>query len=136
MAVFLDTSFILAMKYEDDRNHEVAQSLMRRFLKHEFGRIYTSTFVFDELVTLILTRLKNKTVAIEIGKELIKSPRVSVIGLSYQNFLETWNTFLKYADKRLSFTDCSILVTCKSINCNYVATFDAHFKGLIGTNLK
>jgi len=46
MAVFLDTGFLLAVKNKDDKNFQIAQSWMRRFLKNEFGEIFTSTLVF------------------------------------------------------------------------------------------
>ncbi len=58
MAVFLDTGFLLAVKNKDDKNFQTAQSWMKRFLKNEFGVIYTSTLVFNELVTLALVRIK------------------------------------------------------------------------------
>ena len=60
MAVILDTGFLIALKNIDDKNHEIAQSWMKRFLKKEFGLIYTSYLVFNEMVTLALIRIKNK----------------------------------------------------------------------------
>ena len=59
MAVFLDTGFLLAVKNKDDKNFQTAQSWMRRFLKNEFGVIYTSTLVFNEIYDLSIS--KNKT---------------------------------------------------------------------------
>ena len=32
-------------------------------------------------------------------------------------------------------TDSTILTHCKRLNCNFLATFDKHFKGLISSNL-
>ena len=135
MGVFLDTSFILATRYHDDQHHKIAQNLMQRYLRGEFGRIYLSTFVFDELMTIILTKLKQPHVAITIGQDLINSSRITLLHLTKQNFWDTWQLFQKYQKRGLSFTDASILSMCAALNCNYVATFDSHFKGLIGTNL-
>jgi len=135
MAVFLDTGFILALKNEDDKNFEEAQSWMRRFLKNEFGQIYTSTFVFDEIVTLALVRIKRADFAKDIGSYILESTKINMVGFTEGDFLNTWKMFNKYIEKRLSFTDCTILVQCKRLNCDFLATFDSHFKGLISTNI-
>ena len=71
MAVFLDTGFLLAVKNKDDKNFQIAQSWMRRFLKNEFGEIFTSTLVFNELVSLALLRIKRPDFAINLGKYLL-----------------------------------------------------------------
>ena len=133
MGVFLDTGFILAFKNVDDKNHDIAQNWMKRFLKNEFGEIYTSTYVFDELVTLALVRLRNDEFAKNIGEYLLNSIRIQIINLDQKDFLNSWDLFQKYIKKRLSFTDCTILTLCIRLKCNIVATFDGHFDGLIGT---
>lgn len=135
VAVFLDTSFFLALKNKDDKNFNSAQSWMRRFLKNEFGQIYTSTLIFNELVTLALIRIKRPDFAINLGKYLLNSQRINIINLSNDDFHSTWEEFQKYKEKRMSFTDCSILIQCNRINCKFLATFDHHFKGLIASNL-
>ncbi|TFG18909.1 MAG: PIN domain-containing protein [Promethearchaeota archaeon] len=135
VAVFLDTGFILALKNKDDKNFTIAQTWMKRFLKNEFGKIYTSTFVFNELVTLALIRIKRADFAKNLGNYLLNSPRITLIGLMNEDFNKVWEYFQKYIEKRLSFTDCSILVHCERIDCNFLATFDSHFKELIATNL-
>ena len=135
MAVFLDTGFILAVKNKDDRNFQTAQSWMRRFLKNEFGEIYTSTLVFNELVTLALVRIKLPDFAINLGNYILKSRRIKLISLTDADFKNSWEIFQKYKNKRLSFTDSNILTHCKRLNCNFLATFDKHFKGLIPSNL-
>ena len=135
MVVFLDTGFLLAVKNKDDKNFEIAQSWMRRFLKNEFGEIITSTLVFNELVTLALVRIKRPDFAINLGNFLLKSRKIKVISLTDEDFKNSWEIFQKYKDKRLSFTDCAILTHCTRLNCNFLATFDKHFKGLISSNL-
>ncbi|MFW9876857.1 MAG: type II toxin-antitoxin system VapC family toxin [Promethearchaeota archaeon] len=135
MVVFLDTGFLLAVKNRDDKNFEIAQSWMRRFLKNEFGEIITSTLVFNELVTLALVRIKRSDFAINLGNYILKSRKIKLISLTDDDFKNSWETFQKYKEKRLSFTDCAILTHCTRLNCNFLATFDKHFKGLITSNL-
>lgn len=133
MGVFLDTGFILAFKNVNDKNHDIAQNWMKRFLKNEFGEIYTSTYVFDELVTLALVRLRNEEFAKNIGEYLLNSLRIQIINLDQKDFLNSWDLFQKYIKKGLSFTDCTILTVSKRLKCKIIATFDKHFEGLIGT---
>ncbi len=135
MAVFLDTGFLLAVKNKDDKNFQIAQSWMRRFLKNEFGEIYTSVLVFNELVTLALVRIKRPDFAINLGNYILKSKRIKLISLTDDDFKNSWEIFQKYKEKRLSFTDSTILTHCKRLHCNFLATFDKHFKGLIPSNL-
>ena len=135
MAVFLDTGYLIALKNKDDKNFQIAQSWMRRFLKNEFGQIFTSTLIFSELVTLALVRLKRPDFAINVGNYLLKSKKIKIVSFTEDDFKSSWKTFQKYKEKRLSFTDCSILVQCERLNCNFLASFDKHFKGLIPSNL-
>jgi len=125
----------LALKNEDDKIFEEAQSWMRRFLKNEFGQIYTSTFVFDDLVTLVLVRIKRADFAKDIGSYILESTKINMVGFTEDDFSKSWRIFNKYIDKRLSFIDCTILVQCERLNCDFLGTFDAHFKGLISTTL-
>ncbi|NMC06046.1 MAG: type II toxin-antitoxin system VapC family toxin [Candidatus Lokiarchaeota archaeon] len=130
MAVLLDTGFILAIKNRDDDNHDASQNWMKRFLKNEYGTIYTSNFVFDEVVTLALVRLKRSDLAISLGKYLLESPRIHLVDVTRNQFQLAWELFQKHAENRLSFTDCSILVQVKDLGCQLLASFDEHFKGL------
>ncbi len=135
MPVFLDTGYLIALKNKDDKNFQISQSWMRRFLKNEFGQIFTSTLVFSELVTLALVRLRNPDFAINMGNFIVKSKKIKIISFTDDDFKKSWKIFQKYKEKRLSFTDCSILVQCERLNCNFLATFDKHFRGLIPSNL-
>ena len=132
MVVFLDTGFILAIRNSDDNYHAKAAEMMKDCLSGKFGKIIVSNFVFDETVTLTLVRTHNKNLVEDIGNYILNSPRINVLHLSQAEFLATWEIFLKYFEKGLSFTDCSILVMAKLFESNvYIATFDSTFKGLI-----
>lgn len=132
MVVFLDTGFILAIRNSDDINHTKATEIMRKCLSGKFGRIIISNFVFDETATLTLVRTYNKDLVKDIGDYILNSQRINLLHLSETEFLATWEIFLKYFEKGLSFTDCSLLVMAKLFESNvYLATFDRHFKGLL-----
>ncbi|MFQ6124832.1 MAG: type II toxin-antitoxin system VapC family toxin [Candidatus Heimdallarchaeota archaeon] len=132
MVVLLDTGFILATRNEDDFNHPQARDLMKECLTGKFGQIFVSNFVFDETATLTLVRTRDKRLLEDIWEFILDSPRIKLIHICETEFFATWELFLKYCDRGLSFTDCSILALSKLFEGNiYVATFDDHFKGLI-----
>ena len=86
-------------------------------------------------MTLALVRIKRPDFAINVGNYVLKSRRIKLISLTDDDFKKSWEGFQKYKEKGLSFTDSTILIHCKRLNCNFLATFDKHFKGLIPSNL-
>ena len=132
MVIFLDTGFILAIRNQDDINHSKAIKIMKECLSGNFGKIIVSNFVFDETATLTLVRTHDKNLVKDIGDFILNSPRIHLLHLNETEFIATWELFLKYFEKGLSFTDCSLLVMAKLFESNvYIATFDKHFKGLL-----
>jgi predicted nucleic acid-binding protein len=90
-------------------------------------------YIFDELITLILIRTKDKTKAIFTGKSLLDSETIQLFYLKPETLDRSWVLFMKYRDKLWSFTDCTSMTFMRDNRISKVATFDTHFKeaGLI-----
>ncbi|MHA1380085.1 MAG: type II toxin-antitoxin system VapC family toxin [Candidatus Helarchaeota archaeon] len=131
MGIFLDTSGIIAVRNEDDNNHKLAKKIMEAILKKEYGACYISDYVFDEAVTLALVRTNNMNLAMDIGYYIFKSNSIIKLFTSMDDFYNAWEFFLKFKDKKLSFTDCSILQLVNRLNIEFIFSFDSHFDGLI-----
>jgi len=58
MAIFIDTDVFVALRNADDGLHTGGKELMKRALKSEFGRAFTSDYVLDEAITTALVRTK------------------------------------------------------------------------------
>ncbi len=86
MSVFLDTGFILALKNSVDKNFESTQFWMRRFLKNEFRQIYTSFFIFNELVTFTLIRIKNPNFTKNIREHILISQKINLLNVDQEDF--------------------------------------------------
>ena len=67
MSIFIDTNIFVALRNENDINHEKSKEIMKKALLGEYGTIYTSDYVFDEAVTVALARTKNVDFAKDIG---------------------------------------------------------------------
>ena len=75
LAVFIDTGVFVALRNADDELHMRSEQLIKKALKGEFGRVYTSDYVIDEAVTTALVRTRRHDLAVDIGKYIIESPR-------------------------------------------------------------
>lgn len=131
MAIFVDTGLFVAARNKHDRNYARARELLQSALKGEYGRVFTSDYIVDEAVTLALVRTHNYQIAVNTGKLILDSPRIEKIIVNKDEFNESWETFLKFGKKYLSFTDCTSLVLSRKHGINKIMSFDSHFDGLM-----
>ena len=131
MAVFVDTGIFVALRNADDDFHARSKELMKRALKGEFGRLYTSDYVVDEAITTALVRTKRHELAIDLGKYIIESPRITKVWVGEDSFNEAWIKFGVLKDKPLSFTDCISLALIEKSGMKQIMSFDCGFDGLV-----
>jgi predicted nucleic acid-binding protein len=131
MAVFIDTGVFVALRNADDELHTRSRELMKRALKGEYGRTYTSDYVIDEAITTALVRTRRHDFAVDIGKYIIESPRITKLWTTKEAFDLAWEKFKAFADKPLSFSDCVSLALMEKNRVNQMMSFDSGFDGLI-----
>lgn len=78
MGFFIDTGFLLYLENEEDKNFSEVRNWMKGFLKDEFGMIHTFSYLFDEIVILVLVGLKRTDFAINVGNYILFSPRINL----------------------------------------------------------
>jgi predicted nucleic acid-binding protein len=131
MAVFIDTGVFVALRNADDELHTRSRELMKKALKGEYGRTYTSDYVIDEAITTALVRTRRHDLAVDIGKYIIESPRITKLWTTKEAFDLAWEKFKAFADKPLSFSDCVSLALMEKNRVNQMMSFDSGFDGLI-----
>jgi uncharacterized protein len=131
MAIFVDTGIFVALHNADDNLHSKSKDLFKRALKGEFGRIYTSEYVIDEAVTTAFMRTKRHDIAVELGKYIIDSPRISKVWVGEDSFKQAWEKFRLMKDKGLSFTDCTSIALMEMRSIKQIMSFDSGFEGLV-----
>ena len=131
MAVFIDTGVFVALRNADDELHTRSRELMKKALKGEYGRTYTSDYVIDEAITTALVRTRRHDFAVDIGKYIIESPRITKLWTTKEAFDLAWEKFKAFADKPLSFSDCVSLALMEKNRVNQMMSFDSGFDGLI-----
>ncbi len=120
--LFIDTSAWVATLERASPAHDAVLTLLREFP----GQLYTSNFVFDEVVTLARLRHGHGT-AKTLGQSILAESDVHVLHVSEEDEATAWRLFLDRPDKTYSFTDCTSFVLMRRLALEEVATLDADF---------
>jgi predicted nucleic acid-binding protein len=121
--VFVDTSGWYAYARAD----EPAHGAVRKALEDWEGRLVTTDYVFDEIVTLARVRLGFAHAA-RIGETLLDPAVVELIRLLPEDFEDAWELFRKNRDKKWSFTDCSSFAVMRRLRLSAAVATDRHFQ--------
>ena len=129
-AIFIDTSFFVALCNEDDKNFKdanITNKLLLKELKKGKISIYYSDYVFDELITTLKAKGVEFSKIKDYGNSIKKSKVINIIFVSQKIFEQTWKLILKYQDKKWSFTDASIFKIMENFDIKYYLSYDEHF---------
>lgn len=120
---FVDTGPLFEFGAAENRLlHEKSRELL---LSSDY-QWYSSSYVFDELMTLLVQRVaKSKLVA--FGEKLRTSSKLIWLHPSLEEEEATWQVFKAYMDKGWSFTDCLSFHLIKKYSLTKVLSFDRHF---------
>jgi len=131
--IFLDSSFIIALKVEEDQHHERALEISKDIGNGKYGDSFISDYIFDESITVIFSRAKNLMQAIRAGDEMFSS--FQFLKMEDNCFKNAWKIFKSQKSPAFSFTDCTILAMMENKNISNLATFDKDFKKIEGINV-
>ncbi|MFB6272523.1 MAG: type II toxin-antitoxin system VapC family toxin [Salinibacter sp.] len=96
-------------------------------LVHDPARaLLTSTYVFDELVTLVQARL-GLDKAVQAGRVLRKADGVAIERITQADETSAWFLFQDRVDKTYSFTDCTSFVLMQRLGVDAALATDEHF---------
>mgnify|MGYP001565472691 FL=1 len=131
--IFIDTNIFISYYNEDDENHKIAFKILEDIEKNKYGSAFISDYIFDEIMTVSLMRIKNKEKTIEFGSAILKS-NIKILKVNQGIFKKTWQLF-QNINSKMSFTDFTSLVFLKKFNIKYIATFDKDFKKIRGIHV-
>ena len=123
--IFLDTGCFLGLYLKRDQYHQLAVAGWRE-LKASNMRCFTSSFVLDETLTF-LARRSSYAFAAERARDLLASKVLEILRPDQEHELEALADFEKFADQRVSFTDCVSFALMRSRRIRRVFSFDRHF---------
>jgi uncharacterized protein len=129
MTIFIDSGGWLSVVVESDQYHEAGEAYFRAMLDLRV-RVVTTDFILDEVVT----RLRYDIGHAKAAEFLALAHRAADAGaLRIHRIAEDlWKTaeviFLRYADVRLSFTDCTSFAWLDANPVDEVFGYDSHFE--------
>jgi predicted nucleic acid-binding protein len=120
--LFVDTGAWFAYINASDPDHR----RVRHVLDDQPGRLVTSTYVFDETITLTQARLGHRR-AITVGQTLLNPRLVELLHVNPVDERAAWELFERRDDKSYSFTDCTSFVVMRRQRLARAIALDAHF---------
>ncbi len=120
---FVDTSAWFALINARDRDHATVAETVRGV----DGRLVTSNYVFDEIVTLCRTRLGHD-VATQVGFALLDIDTTDLIRISADDERNAWRRFMAREDQVYSFTDCTSFALIDRLRVGQVIALDDDFR--------
>lgn len=119
---FVDTSAWYAYVNAADAHHA---SVDRAFRTCQ-GRLVTSSYVFDELVTLCRYRLGH-AMAVKTGALLLAAGKLDLVRITAEDERAAWNLFQERPDQPYSFTDCTSFVLMHRLGLTRALALDDDF---------
>jgi len=134
MTILVDTGVVYADHDTNATRHAAASDALNTVYDSEFGQPYVSDYIFDEAVTLTLTRGSFEP-AKRLGQRLRgvdPYPAVyEMLSVSSAVFVDAVETFERYDDQTLSFTDTTTVALCERHSLDAVLSFDDDFDGVV-----
>ncbi len=123
--ILLDTSFVVSYLNTTDQNHARAVEIQRHLDSGEYGAQAITDFIFDEIMTVMLGKLKDaKRTSLE-GDKLLN---LQLFKIDATAFAHAREIFKNQEGHKLSFTDCSTIAVSEMHAISALASFDAEFK--------
>ena len=124
LKLLADTSALLAALWDDDERHRAAIRLLR---KNPQARFVLTELILAELVTRLRT-LTGTSGAVAAGSELLESNRYELIFTDMELIRGGLARMGRFADKRLSLTDCVSFELMERLGLDAAFTFDRDFR--------
>lgn len=131
--IFVDTSAFVALTDRKDRNHAAAKRCLQKLARAR-RPLVTSTYVADEVITLVRMRLGH-AVALTAGEALLESRWCELMDIDEALLEKAWSIFSAYSDQSFSFTDCTSFALMKGLGAEDAFTFDRRDFGAAGFNV-
>jgi uncharacterized protein len=124
--IFIDTGAFLARYLTNDQYHDQANEIWNA-IRHRHETCFTTNFVLNEFFTLLGRRAGNKFAA-DRALNIYASRVIKIIRPDRKAEVKAIDAFEKYADQKVSFTDCISFVLMKQEGIKRAFSFDYHFR--------
>ena len=134
MTVVVDTSVLVAAFNERDEKHAQALALVDQLRRGEHGEAFTTDFILDEVVTVLLARTGRHAAAVRALDFIVPAdPGTAWIALELvgeEAFFRALEMFRRSGRRALSFTDWTTVTVVRDGRADAVVSFDGDFDGI------
>ena len=124
--IFIDTGAFLARYLSNDQYHDQSNEMWDAIRRRREACI-TTNFVLNEFFTLLGRRAGN-TFAADRALNIYASRVVKIMRPDRKAEVKAIDAFEKYADQKVSFTDCISFILMKQEGIKRAFSFDFHFR--------
>ena len=127
MRYFVDSSFIVSLFKETDRNHEISKEHINIIDNNE---CYITNGMLLEVITILMKRTKNNDI-VKLAYAYLLDNFIIVDEYNIKHYNDKeMELFLKYNNNnfKVSFVDCSSIIISNHYKLDYVVSFDKGFK--------
>jgi predicted nucleic acid-binding protein len=119
-----DTSALLALVLRDERSHAAAAAFVRSGSRLRF---VVTELIIAELATRLRVRA-GVEIAVRVATDVVRSGRYQVVYVDEPLILGALARMTRFADKRLSLTDCTSFEVMERLGLEAAFTFDRDFR--------
>jgi len=134
LTVVVDTSVLVAAYNERDEKHERALELDEQLRRGEHGEAFTTDFILDEVVTVLLARTGRHAIAVRALDFILPAdPDTAWIALELveeEAFFRALEAFRRSGRRELSFTDWTTVTVVRDGRADAIVSFDEDFDGV------
>ena len=124
--IFIDTGAFLARYLRNDQYHDQSNEIWEA-IRRRRETCFTTNFVLNEVFTLLGRRAGNKFAAVR-ALNIYASRVIKVMRPDRKAEVKAIDIFEKYADQKITFTDCISFVLMKQEGIKRAFSFDFHFR--------
>ena len=126
MRTFLDTSFLIALSDEKDKNHKRTKTSLKE-LVGKGTRFVVARNILNEYLDGVTKRI-SKEKAIEELDNILNSKLLVIEPVTEKDWDKAIIYFRKYNDQQIDLTDCLSFAIMERLEMKSVLTFDYDFK--------
>lgn len=124
MKLLADSSALIALAIRDDKNHRAAVEFLRQ---HHRDRFVVTELIVSEVTTRVRARTDAARAA-GLARSLLESKRYEVFFVDVDLLRAGIDRVDRFADKRLSLTDCVSFELMQRLALPSAFTFDHDFR--------
>jgi predicted nucleic acid-binding protein len=125
-AVFVDSSYFIALVNRQDAHHYLAKEWARKLVKERI-LCHTSIPILFELADGF-ARLGRRQIGISLIENIVKSENYVLHAFSEAIYHNARNLYISRSDKEWGLTDCYSFELMKEIQLTQALTADKHFE--------